>query len=139
MKRNSKDYGWPHMFYCKADGTYLTCAKLSDVPKGFVDTRMECDVKPTGVEEPKPYMGERPVTEEEVVVADDDDDDVPTTAPNGEKITLKSIGVSRKEAVAALTEEKVDFNAKATNDELAALVHALLSEAEGGDEDETEE
>jgi hypothetical protein len=40
-----------------------------------------------------------------------------------------------------LNEEKVVFNKKATNDELASLVHALLSEAEEGeeDEDETEE
>jgi hypothetical protein len=87
MKRNSKDYGWPHMFYCKKDGSYLVCATLADVPKGFVDTRDECDVKPTGVEEPKPYTGTRPATEEETVVADDTTSE---TTEDGEPITLKS-------------------------------------------------
>lgn len=138
MKRVAKDYGWPHMFYCKADGTYLKCATLADVPKGFVDTRGECDIPAIG--EPTPYMGERPATAEEEVVetAGDEDNKPPVKDEDGETITLKSLGISRKEAISALEEEKIDFNPKAKNNVLASLVHALLSEAEDGDEDEDE-
>lgn len=132
MKRKAKDYGWPHMFYCKADGTYLACDTLADVPKGFVDTRMECDIEPVG--EPSPYTGPRPATaSEEAALAeadeDEDDDgednDTPDEVPGK---TLEEMGIKRKEALAMLKEEGVKVPQNAKNDVIAGLVEELLEE-----------
>ena len=136
MKRSQKDYGWPHMFYCKADGTYLICKNLGEVPEGFVDTRGECDVKPTGVEEPQPYAGQRPASEDEEIVAEGGEDDESSDEDNGDEDapkgqTLKQMGIKRKEAIAMLEEEGVDFNKKATNEVLAGLIEGLLEEETG--------
>lgn len=130
-KRRNKDYGWPHMFYCIADGSYLICKNVDEIPDGFADTRGECDVMPTG--SPPPYSGELPATaEEEAVVDDDDDVAVPETVPEVDEenptVTLKELKVSRKEAIVLLTEEQVDFKKNASNDELAVMVQILLEE-----------
>lgn len=140
MKRKAKDYGWPHMFYCKADGTYLKCETLEDLPKGFVDTRAECDVPAVG--EPMKYTGELPATASEEIVADDQDDDNDNDDDGDgdneetEPQTLEQMGVSRKEAIAVLKEAGVEFKKNASNVDIAALVEALLEEET---EEETEE
>ena len=131
-KRRSKDYGWPHMFYCIADGTYLICKNVAEIPDGFADTRAECDVEAVG--EPDKYTGEVPATDEEEAVADaaeDGGDDAVKVDEENPTVTLKDMNVSRKEAIALLTEENVDFKKNATNAELAVMVQMLLHEDEG--------
>lgn len=108
----SKSVQYPAMRYHPVNGHYVICHGLDDVPPGYLDNIR--DVEDADLDK---YEGPLPARGEDL------------TAPEKKakaKVTLKSLKLTRAEAMEILTGENVDFADDANNATIASLVAEIL-------------
>lgn len=111
---------WPAMFYHPKTAAYVICDTEAEVPKGYVD-------------DPKKVKSYN-----ELSTAELPRDDVFIVRANSTNVTLETLELTRKEALALLKEAKVKVPAKSTDDVVAQLVQDNF-EDEDADEDNADE
>lgn len=169
MAKSEKDYTFPKMFYNKKTSDYIIVQNMDEVPKGYVTNPADC-VNRRGVLRPDSAVQvlitnptiTPPAKKEEVSVNDFGKKSKKPAAAKAaaapkakEKVvekatevepaevstTLKSLKLSRDEAVEMLTQEKIKFDPEASDDAIAAIIGELLDEdeADGQPNDEADD
>ncbi len=121
----------PKMWFHPVTGAYIICNTASEVPDGFVDNINKCSSPILDkFEGPAPCLsfGVSTKVKPKKVAKKTKVNKKDKPPKNAENSTLKSLGLSREEAEEILTEDKIKFDANASNDDIAVLVADLLEE-----------
>lgn len=112
-KKPYKHQDFPKMVYHGETGAQLICKTEEEIPEGYVFNLANVGKKPVKASKSK---GKKTGGKK--------------TAKAGKGVTLKSLSVSRKDAMEMLTDEKVKFDEDMSDDEIAVLLDEVLEDDE---------
>lgn len=123
-----KKIHWPAMRYHPETGAYVICDTEDDVPEGYVSSLRDVKDPDAELTEDKAPAPKKTAKKTKAPKNKKAPKRQKVEEPTADAVTLESLDITRESADELLTEEGVDFDADASDDDIAALVAELIAD-----------